>query len=72
MRERALNAHDVGGVLRLLRYRGVNRAAAMVRNSLKQMFGWAEKRQPWRNLRFLDQATLAHIYFSQSKYLDCP
>ena len=30
--------------------RGVNRAAVMVRNSLTQMFAWAEKRQPWRKL----------------------
>jgi hypothetical protein len=30
--------------------RGVNRSAVMVRNSLTQMFAWAEKRQPWRKL----------------------
>lgn len=42
--------HDLRGVLRAMVARGVNRAAVMVRNSLTQMFAWAEKRQPWRKL----------------------
>jgi integrase len=45
-----LTEHDLRGVLRAMVARGVNRAAVMVRNSLTQMFGWANKRQPWRKL----------------------
>ncbi|WP_208296866.1 site-specific integrase [Massilia sp. CCM 8734] len=45
-----LTEHDLRGVLRVMVARGVNRAAVMVRNSLTQMFAWAEKRQPWRKL----------------------
>ncbi|NHZ38236.1 tyrosine-type recombinase/integrase [Massilia rubra] len=45
-----LTEHDLRGVLRVMVARGVNRAAVMVRNSLTQMFTWAEKRQPWRKL----------------------
>ncbi|NHZ93227.1 tyrosine-type recombinase/integrase [Massilia sp. CCM 8733] len=45
-----LTEHDLRGVLRTMVARGVNRAAVMVRNSLTQMFAWAEKRQPWRKL----------------------
>ena len=47
---RSLTEHDLRGVLRAMVERGVNRAAVMVRNSLTQMFAWAEKRQPWRKL----------------------
>lgn len=47
---RALTEHDLRGLLRAMVSRGVNRAAVMVRNSLTQMFAWAEKRQPWRKL----------------------
>lgn len=47
---RDLTEHDLRGVLRVMVDRGVNRAAVMVRNSLTQMFAWAEKRQPWRKL----------------------
>jgi len=45
-----LTEHDLRGVLRALVDRGVNRTSIMVRNSLTQMFAWAEKRQPWRKL----------------------
>ncbi|MBZ2208453.1 site-specific integrase [Massilia sp. R798] len=45
-----VSEHDLRGVLRAMVARGVNRAAVMVRNSLTQMFAWAEKRQPWRKL----------------------
>lgn len=45
-----LNEHDLRGVLRLLVARGANRSAVGMRNNLKQMLGWAEKRQPWRRL----------------------
>ena len=30
--------------------RGVNRTAVEVHRNIKQMFRWAEKRQPWRRL----------------------
>lgn len=42
--------HELRDVLRKLVGRGVNRAAVVMRNNLKQMFAWAEKRQPWRKL----------------------
>jgi integrase len=45
-----LTEQDLRGVLRALVARGVNRSAVAMRNSLKQMFAWAEKRQPWRRL----------------------
>ncbi len=45
-----ITEHDLRGVLRALVNRGVNRAAVVMRNNLKQMFAWAEKRQPWRKL----------------------
>lgn len=45
-----LTEHDLRALLRTMVDRGVNRAAVMVRNSLTQMFAWAEKRQPWRKL----------------------
>ena len=41
---------DIRAVLRAQVARGVNRTAVMTRNSLAQMFAWAEKRQPWRKL----------------------
>lgn len=47
---KSLTEHDLRAVLRAMVDRGVNRAAVMVRNSLTQMFAWAEKRQPWRKL----------------------
>lgn len=45
-----LTEHELRELLRLLVSRGVNRAAVIMRNNLKQMFAWAEKRQPWRKL----------------------
>lgn len=45
-----LTEHDLRRILRALVARGVNRTAVTVRNNLKQMFAWAEKRQPWRRL----------------------
>ena len=45
-----LTEHHLRALLRVMVDRGVNRAAVMVRNSLTQMFAWAEKRQPWRKL----------------------
>lgn len=42
--------HDVRMVLRALVDRGINRTAVIARNSLTQMFAWAQKRQPWRKL----------------------
>lgn len=45
-----LTEHHLRSALRRMVDRGVNRAAVMVRNSLTQMFAWAEKRQPWRKL----------------------
>jgi integrase len=47
---KAVTEHDVRAVLRALVDRGVNRTAVVVRNSLTQMFAWAQKRQPWRKL----------------------
>ncbi|MFC0132989.1 integrase [Massilia eurypsychrophila] len=47
---KSLTEHELRAVLRAMVDRGVNRAAVMVRNSLTQMFAWAEKRQPWRKL----------------------
>lgn len=42
--------HDIRGVLRAVVERGVNRTAVIIYSSLVQMFGWAQKRQPWRKL----------------------
>jgi integrase len=47
---RLVTEHDVRGVLRALVARGVNRTAVDVHRNIKQMFRWAEKRQPWRRL----------------------
>ena len=47
---RLVTEHDVRGVLRALVARGVNRTAVEVHRNIKQMFRWAEKRQPWRRL----------------------
>ena len=47
---RDVTEHELRDVLRKLADRGVNRAAVVMRNNLKQMFAWAEKRQPWRKL----------------------
>lgn len=45
-----LTEHDLRPTVRAMVDRGANRSAVMVRNSLTQMFAWAEKRQPWRKL----------------------
>ena len=47
---RTITEHDLRGVLRAMVSRGVNRMAVNVSRDLKQMFAWAEKRQPWRRL----------------------
>ncbi|MBN8509229.1 MAG: tyrosine-type recombinase/integrase [Burkholderiales bacterium] len=47
---RSVTEHDVRVVLRALVARGVNRTAVEVHRNIKQMFRWAEKRQPWRRL----------------------
>lgn len=41
---------DLRGLLRAVVARGVNRMAVSLSRDLRQMFGWAEKRQPWRKL----------------------
>ena len=46
----AVTEHDLRRVLRAVVGRGVNRMAVNLFRDLKQMFGWAEKRQPWRRL----------------------
>lgn len=45
-----ITEHELRSVLRQMVARGVNRTAVLMRNSLAQMFSWAEKRQPWRKL----------------------
>lgn len=45
-----LTEHELRAVLRAQVARGVNRTAVITRNSLRQMFAWARKRQPWRKL----------------------
>lgn len=47
---RFLTEHDLRRLLRALVERGVNRLAVVTYNNLRQMFLWAEKRQPWRKL----------------------
>lgn len=47
---RAVTERDLRAVLRALVKRGVNRTAVRARNDIVQMFGWAERRQPWRGL----------------------
>ncbi len=47
---REVTEHDLRGVLRAIVARGVNRTAVRARNDITQMFGWAERRQPWRGL----------------------
>lgn len=41
---------DLIHVLKKMVDRGVNRSAVLMNNNFKQMFSWAEKRQPWRKL----------------------
>lgn len=47
---RTLTEHDLRGVLRSMVARGVNRMAVNFSRDVRQMFAWAEKRQPWRRL----------------------
>ena len=47
---RELSEHDLREVLCNLVRRDANRSAVMMLHSLKQMLGWAQKRQPWRRL----------------------
>lgn len=47
---RTLLDSDLRQVLVKLVDRGVNRSAVIMHNNFKQMFAWAEKRQPWRKL----------------------
>jgi len=47
---RNVTEHDLRALLRVLVARGVNRTAVRARNDIVQMFGWAERRQPWRAL----------------------
>jgi integrase len=42
--------HDLRALLKAIAARGADRTAVLMRNSLTQMFAWAEKRQPWRKL----------------------
>ncbi len=47
---REVTEHDLRAILRALVARGVNRTAVRCYHDLVQMFGWAERRQPWRGL----------------------
>ena len=47
---RSLTEQDLRNVLRSMVARGVNRMAVNLWRDVKQMFNWAEKRQPWRRL----------------------
>lgn len=47
---RSLTEHDIRALLRAVVARGVNRMAVQIFLDLKQLFSWAEKRQPWRRL----------------------
>jgi integrase len=47
---RTVTEHDLRSVLRAVVARGVNRMAVNLSRDIKQMFDWAEKRQPWRRL----------------------
>lgn len=47
---RTITEQDLRSVLRNMVARGVNRMAVNLSRDIAQMFGWAEKRQPWRRL----------------------
>lgn len=47
---RSVTEHDLRNMLRAVVARGVNRMAVNLSRDVKQMFDWAEKRQPWRRL----------------------
>jgi integrase len=47
---RSVTEHDLRALLRKMVDRGVNRLTVLTSSNIKQMFLWAEKRQPWRKL----------------------
>jgi integrase len=47
---KSVTEHDLRAMLRKMVERDVNRLAVVTSGNLKQMFLWAEKRQPWRRL----------------------
>ena len=47
---RQLTEDDLRNMLKAMVTRDVNRMAGQVGKDIKQMFDWAEKRQPWRKL----------------------
>lgn len=47
---RALTEHSLRDVLAAVVARGANRMAVRLWRDLRQMFAWAEKRQPWRKM----------------------
>ncbi len=47
---RSLTEHDLRAVLRAMVGRGVDRMAVRVFRDIRQLFAWAERRQPWRAL----------------------
>ena len=47
---RQLSEKDLTSMLRAVRERGLNRSVVSLFADVRQMLGWAEKRQPWRSL----------------------
>jgi integrase len=47
---KSLTEHDLRAALRGMVVRGVNRMAVRVYRDIRQLFAWAERRQPWRGL----------------------
>lgn len=47
---RETTEHDLRGALRKVVQRGASRLGVRLFRDLRQMFGWAERRQPWRRL----------------------
>lgn len=47
---KSLTEHDLRTVLRAMVGRGVDRMAVRVYRDIRQLFAWAERRQPWRSL----------------------
>lgn len=45
-----ITEHELRAVLRQVVARGANRLAVVLHNDVRQMFAWAETRQPWRRL----------------------
>jgi integrase len=50
VRVKDVTEHHLRAVLRKVVSRGVNRTAITLSQDLRQMFAWAERRQPWRRL----------------------